>query len=110
VYKNKNVQEHILTHTDNNPILPFIEYKLPNTWHTQQFAGSPNSCCICTIRNGYKHQICLIFAHAKNFASNSFNNMVKVLALAAMRSSPTKQGSQGMNGIQISVTGTFEVM
>jgi hypothetical protein len=92
----KNVQEHIPRHKNDKPIPPFIEYKLLNMWHAHKFAGSPYSCCTCTICNGYKLQVCLIFAHTKNFSSDSFNNMVKILALAAMHSSLTKQGSQGM--------------
>jgi hypothetical protein len=90
------VQEHIPRHKDNIPISPFTEYKLLNMWHEHKFAGSPNSCCTCTICNGYKLYVRLIFAHTKNFASDFFKNMVKVLALAAMHSSLTKEGSQGM--------------
>lgn len=100
--KKKNVQKHT-RHTDNNPMQPFNECKFLIMWHTRQFQSSPNSCCTCTICNAYKLQVCLIFA------SNFFNNMVKVLALAATSSSLTKQGSQWINGTQISITGTSEV-
>jgi hypothetical protein len=42
--------------------------------------GAPSSVAgaACTIFNAYKIHDCFIFAHAKNFDSVSFGNMVKI--------------------------------
>jgi hypothetical protein len=41
--------------------------------------------------NGYKLEVSLIFAHTKNFASGSFDNVVKIPSLAAVYSWLMKQ-------------------
>jgi hypothetical protein len=71
-------------------------YQLPEVWCAQQCGGlSVNASRNPTICNRRKLQVRLIFAHVKNFSSDSVDIVVKIPFLTAVYSPTTKKVAQG---------------